>query len=103
AVDASPAIRAVGKRELLARGTKVQPALQALKVQDLRQLGVVSKGIDTVADGRLPPEARTEVTLGVEPLTDERLAAGEVIVRLDQPAPSELPAAIRNPLADARE
>ena len=49
------------------------------------------------------PEAVAQVALAVERLPDERLAAGDVAVRLDPPAADHLPAALGDPRADPLE
>jgi len=80
-------------------GVVVQPAL----LEDLRQRPAVAEAVDVEADARRDAELLLEVTLPDQALADERLAAGDVAVRLDPPAAGDLPAPFGHALPDLLE
>jgi hypothetical protein len=92
-----------GQRHLVRAGPHEDVRVDARPAQQFRQRGVVPEGVDVAADGRGDVELLPQVALGVQRLPDERLAAGQVAVRLDPPAADDLPAPVRDPLGDRVE
>ena len=78
--------RALERLLLAARAAGRRTSRMPLFAQDLRDRRVVPERVDVRAGRRDDPERVAQVALAVERLPHERLAAGDVAVRLDPPA-----------------
>ena len=85
------------------RGTQEDVVIQPALLENLRQVAAVAKAVDVEAGAGNLAEFLAQIALPVQPLAHERLAGGHVAVRLDPPAPCQLPAAFLHPRADLLE
>ena len=75
----------------------------ALQLEDLGQISIVTEGVRVVPHIGAAAKHALERALSVEALTDERLAAGDVDIRLHPPAADEIPTARLNVSSDLAE
>ena len=98
AVDADPAERVVLRRRVaVPRQLLGEEAGHARAAHELRQLAVVAEHVGVPEHGRAAPELAREEALAVQELAHERLARGQVAVRLDPAAADGQPAARPRP------
>src|SRR5450756_1750304 len=92
-----------GQPLLVRSGTHEDVTVQPALFEDLWQGAVVAEAVRVIANPGRDAELLFEVALPVQPLADERLAAGDIAVRFHPPATDDLPASLGHALPDLGE